>query len=424
MSLVTLSVFPLAVLAAVAEKAFLKGYTGDVELAHFKATKLAGEAVANVRTVAAFCAEEKILSLFEGELESAKRQSQLRGQVSGFTFGIAKFVQFSSYALALWYGLRLVRHEDTDPGHVVRVFFVLLVAAIMVGDAIGIVPDLVKGGSALKSVFVVLDRETQIDPDDENATNLAAVKGEIELKKVHFSYPARLDVPIFKNFSLRVAAGTSVALVGPSGCGKSTVISLIERFYDPVRGSVMVDGVDIRNYNLKSLRRHVGLVQQEPALFATTIYDNILYGNAEATLAEVEVAARAANAHDFISGLPEGYKTFVGERGAQLSGGQKQRVAIARAILRNPAILLLDEATSALDTEAEKLVQEAIEKLMDGRTVVVIAHRLSTIQSVDSIVVLQDGAVVEQGCHSELLSKPYGAYSRLVALQNQRTAAS
>lgn len=245
------------------------------------------------------------------------------------------------------------------------------------------------------------------------------VNGEIELRHVVFNYPSRNEVPIFKDFNLRVRAGSSLALVGASGAGKSTVISLILRFYDPLSGRVIIDGKDIRRFRLRSLRKHMGLVQQEPALFATSIYDNIRYGREDATESEIVEAAKVANAHTFISALPKGYRTSVGERGIQLSAGQKQRVAIARAVLRKPAILLLDEATSSLDAQSEMLVQDALNQIMVGRTTVMIAHRLSTVQNADSIAVVQDGMVAEQGSHQDLIGTPASIYAHLVHQQNR-----
>lgn len=241
---------------------------------------------------------------------------------------------------------------------------VLVIAAFAIAETLSLAPDLVKGSQAVRSVFHVLDRETEINANDPTAEVVDNIKGDIELKHVTFAYPTRPDALIFKDLSLKVQAGRSLALVGSSGSGKSSVIALLERFYDPLSGRVLIDGKDIRRLHLRSLRRRMALVSQEPALFATTIYENILYGRDGATEQEVHAAAMAANAHNFISALPDSYKTQVGERGVQLSGGQKQRVAIARAVLKNPAVLLLDEATSALDAESEKIVQEALDRLM------------------------------------------------------------
>ncbi len=236
------------------------------------------------------------------------------------------------------------------------------------------------------------------------------VLGEIQLQHVDFAYPSRPEILIFRDFSLHVPAGKTVALVGSSGSGKSTVVQLIERFYDPQAGAVLLDGRDLRTLPLRWLRNQVGLVSQEPTLFATTIYENIAIGLPGCSGEEVEAAARAANAHGFVSNLPLGYQTQVGERGVQLSGGQKQRIAIARAILKGPKVMLLDEATSALDTRSEALVQAALDRLVVGRTTVVVAHRLSTVQGADAIAVVQGGVVAQLGTHKELLRDETGGW--------------
>ena len=238
----------------------------------------------------------------------------------------------------------------------------------------------------------------------------------IRLKDVTFAYPTRPDIKVMENFSIDIEVGKTYALVGPSGCGKSTIIQLIQRFYDPLSGEVFVGGKDVRQLNTKWLRQHIGVVSQEPVLFDTTIAENIKYGKEGSTVAEVETAAKNANAHDFISALPEGYNTLVGEGGTQLSGGQKQRIAIARALIRDPKILLLDEATSALDTESEAIVQQALDAARAGRTTIVIAHRLSTIQNADVIASISNGKIVEKGTHSELMDKG-GLYYELVTAQ-------
>ncbi|KAL2925301.1 ABC transporter B family member 19 [Bienertia sinuspersici] len=379
---------------------------------------IAGEGVSNIRTVAAFNAQEKILSLFCHELRAPQKRSLRRSLTSGGLFGISQLALYGSEALILWYGAHLVSKGLSTFSKVIKVFVVLVITANSVAETVSLAPEIIRGGEAVGSVFSVLDRTTRIDPDDSEAEPVESVRGEVEFRHVDFSYPTRPDILVFNDFNLRIRAGQSQALVGASGSGKSSVIALIERFYDPNHGKVMIDGKDIRRLNLKSLRQKIGLVQQEPALFAASILDNIAYGKeGVATEAEVIEAARAANVHGFVSALPEGYKTTVGERGVQLSGGQKQRIAIARAVLKDPAILLLDEATSALDAESECVLQEALERLMKGRTTVLVAHRLSTIRGVNSIGVVQDGRIVEQGSHSELISRPEGAYSRLLQLQ-------
>lgn len=416
-SLLILATFPLLVLANFAQQLSLKGFAGDTAKAHAKTSMIAGEGVSNIRTVAAFNAQNRILSLFCHELRLPQMRSLGRSQTAGLLFGVSQLALYASEALILWYGAHLVSRGMSTFSKVIKVFVVLVITANSVAETVSLAPEIIRGGEAVGSVFSILDCQTRIDPDDPEAEQVGSLRGEIELRHVDFAYPSRPDVVVFKDLNLRIRAGHSQALVGASGSGKSSVIALIERFYDPIAGKVMIDGKDIRRLNLKSLRLKIGLVQQEPALFAANILDNIAYGKEGATEAEVIEAARTANVHGFVSALPDGYKTPVGERGVQLSGGQKQRIAIARAVLKDPAILLLDEATSALDPESECVLQEALERLMRGRTTVLVAHRLSTIRGVDSIGVVQDGRIVEQGSHAELVSRPEGAYSRLLQLQ-------
>ncbi|KAH0878680.1 hypothetical protein HID58_066074 [Brassica napus] len=409
--------FPLLIAASLTEQLFLKGFGGDYTRAYSKATSVAREAIENIRTVASFGAEKTISEQFACELRKPTKNAFLRGHISGFGYGLSQCLAFCSYALGLWYISVLIKREETNFADSIKSFMVLLVTAYSVAETLALTPDIVKGTQALRSVFRVLQRETEIHPDKPNSILVTQIKGNIEFRNVGFVYPARLDIPIFQNLNLKVSAGKSLAVVGPSGSGKSTVIGLIMRFYDVNYGKLCIDGEDIKTLNLRSLRKKLALVQQEPALFSTTIHENIKYGNENASEAEIIEAAKAANAHEFISRMGEGYKTHVGEKGVQLSGGQKQRVAIARAVLKDPSVLLLDEATSALDTTSEKLVQEALDKLMKGRTTVLVAHRLSTIRKADTIAVLHKGRVVEKGTHRELVSKSDGFYKKLTSLQ-------
>lgn len=419
-ALLILATFPLIVLANFAQQLSLKGFAGDTAKAHAKTSMIAGEGVSNIRTVAAFNAQNKILYLFSQELRIPRRHSLSRSQTSGFLFGLSQLALYGSEALILWYGAHLVRSGVSTFSRVIKVFVVLVVTANSVAETVSLAPEIVRGGESIRSVFSILNRSTRIDSDDPEAEPVDSIRGEIELRHVDFAYPSRPEISIFKDLNIRIRAGQSQALVGASGSGKSSVIALIERFYDPTAGKVMIDGKDIRRLNLKSLRWKIGLVQQEPVLFAATIFDNIAYGKDNTTEEEVIEAARAANVHGFVSELPDGYKTPVGERGVQLSGGQKQRIAIARAVLKDPAVLLLDEATSALDAESECVLQEALDRLMRGRTTVLVAHRLSTIRGVDCVGVVQEGRIIEIGSHAELVARPDGAYSRLLQLQNHR----
>lgn len=289
--------------------------------------------------------------------------------------------------------------------------------AVGISQSSSLAPDSSKAKTATASIFAILDRISNIDPSDESGMTLEDVKGEIQLKHISFKFPTRPDIQIFQYLSLTISSGKTVALVGESGSGKSTVISLLQRFYDPDSGHITLDGVEIQTLQLKWLRQQMGLVGQQPVLFNDTIRANIAYGKeGRASEAEIVAASELANAHRFISGLQQGYDAVVGERGVQLSGGQKQRVAIARAIVKNPKILLLDEATSALDAESERVVQDALDRVMVQRTTVVVAHRLSTIKGADIIAVVKDGVIVEKGKHETLINVKDGFYASLVAL--------
>ncbi|KAJ0968043.1 hypothetical protein J5N97_024960 [Dioscorea zingiberensis] len=417
LTLVILATFPLLITANISEQLFLKGFGGNLSKAYLKANMLATEAVSNIRTVASFCLEDKLVKLYASALDAPAKRSLQQGHIMGIFYGISQFFLFSSYALALWYGSVLMSKELISFPSLIKSFMILVVTAFSMAEALALAPDIIKGSQMAESVFELMDRKTEVVSD--TGVDAGRFIGMVEIKGVEFCYPSRPDDVIFRDLDLKVNAGKTMALVGMSGSGKSTVLSLILRFYDPTTGKVMIDGKDIRKFHLKSLRKQIGLVQQEPALFATTIYDNISYGKDDASETEVIEAAKIANAHSFISALPEGYVTKVGERGVQLSGGQKQRIAIARAVIKNPTILLLDEATSALDVESERTVQQALDRVMKTRTTIMVAHRLSTVQNADDISVMQDGKIVEQGSHKTLVERTDGAYYKLINLQQQ-----
>lgn len=416
LAILMIAVQPLTILCFYTRKVLLTSMSSKSGKAQNRGSQMAAEAVANHRTITALCSKDTVLALFaatqRGTLKEGIRQSWL----AGFGIASAQSLTFLTWALDFWYGGKLVEQGLISSGSVFKTFFILVSTGRVIAEAGSMTSDLAKGSSALKSVFGILDRVTKINPDDSEQIKPLNIQGDIEFRKVSFAYPTRPNMIILNEFSLKINRGSSLALVGQSGSGKSTVIALIERFYDPFQGMITIDGLDVKTLNLRCIREFIALVGQEPTLFGGTIRDNILYGRPNATESEIIEAAKAANAHTFISCLKDGYETYCGERGVQLSGGQKQRIAIARAIIKNPAILLLDEATSALDGQSEKAVQQALDTVMVGRTTLLVAHRLSTIQSADSIAVVQNGAIIEQGIHAELMNKG-GAYSNLVRIQ-------
>ncbi|XP_057461232.1 putative multidrug resistance protein [Actinidia eriantha] len=420
LALVMMATQPLLIGSFYSRSVLMKSMSEKTRKAQKEGSQLASEAVINHRTISAFSSQKRILGLFQATLEGPKKESIRQSWFAGVGLFSSQFLAAASTALAYWYGGKLLADGLITPERLFQAFLVLLFTAYTIAEAGSMTKDLSRGNNAVSSVFAILDRITEIEPNNSYNVdaNKISIRGKVELRNVFFAYPSRPDQLIFKGLSLKISAGTSVALVGQSGSGKSTVIGLIERFYDPLKGSLSIDERDIKDYNLRALRSHIALVSQEPTLFAGTIRENIAYGKKNAKESEIRQAAMLANAHEFISGMKDGYETFCGERGMQLSGGQKQRVALARAILKNPTILLLDEATSALDSVSESLVQEALEKMMVGRTCIVVAHRLSTIEKSNSIAVIKEGKVVEQGSHSDLLSAGRnGAYYSLVKLQ-------
>ncbi|ONI27768.1 hypothetical protein PRUPE_1G104100 [Prunus persica] len=417
LAFIILVLMPLLGLTGYAQVKFLKGFSADAKKMYEDASQVANDAVGSIRTIASFCAEEKVIELYQKKCEGPIKTGIRRGLISGIGFGLSFFFLFSVYACSFYAGARLVAAGKTTFSDVFRVFFALAMTAIGVSQSGSLAPNLGKVKSSAASIFAILDRKSKIDSSDESGTTIENVKGEIELRHVSFKYPTRPDVPIFQDLCLTIHHGKTVALVGESGSGKSTVVSLLQRFYDPDSGHITLDGFEIQKLQLKWLRQQMGLVSQEPVLFNDTIRANIAYGKeGNATEAEIIAAAELANAHKFISSLQQGYDTIVGERGIQLSGGQKQRVAIARAIMKAPKILLLDEATSALDAESERVVQDALDRIMVDRTTIVVAHRLSTIKGADVIAVVKNGVIAEKGKHETLIGIKDGIYASLVAL--------
>ncbi|KAF9592904.1 hypothetical protein IFM89_018620 [Coptis chinensis] len=383
LALIILVLIPLIGVNGYVQMKFMKGFSADAKMMYEEASQVANDAVGSIRTVASFCAEEKVMQLYKKKCEGPMKTGIRQGLISGIGFGISFFLLFNVYATSFYAGARLVDAGKTTFSDVFRVFFALTMAALGISQSSSLAPDSSKAKTSTASIFGILDRKSKIDSSDESGMTVE----------------------------------NTVALVGESGSGKSTVISLLQRFYDPDSGHITLDGIEIQKFQLRWLRLQMGLVSQEPVLFNETIRANIAYGKeGDATETEILAAAELANAHKFISGLQQGYDTVVGERGIQLSGGQKQRVAIARAMVKAPKILLLDEATSALDAESERVVQDALDKVMVNRTTVVVAHRLSTIKNADVIAVVKNGVIAEKGKHNDLINVKDGVYASLVAL--------
>ncbi|MDD4973980.1 MAG: ABC transporter transmembrane domain-containing protein [Bacteriovorax sp.] len=379
-----------------------------------EASIVADETISGIRTVKSFVQEEAEVIRYNSRLEIALDRAKKRVKTIALFMTVAMVVGFGAISFVLWYGGHQVVTGVLSIGDLTQFLLYLMIVAIGVGSLGGLWGDIMAGIGASKRVFDIIELEPFLNDSGKKITTLA---GTIEFKDVSFCYPMRANVEVLKKINFKINTGEMIALVGPSGSGKTTIGSLIPRFYELNSGEILIDNEDYRNFNPYSLREHIGIVSQEPILISSTIKDNIRYSRPNATEQEVRTAARDANALDFIEAFPEGFNTLVGEKGIQLSGGQKQRVAIARALLKSPKILILDEATSNLDTASESLVQEALNRLMKGRTTLVIAHRLSTIKEANKIFVLDKGEIIQTGTHDELILDHLGLYYHLLQRQ-------
>ncbi|XP_039763141.1 multidrug resistance protein homolog 49-like [Pararge aegeria] len=426
LTLACVTVVPFSITASVIlSKYQTKSSIRELE-SYSQAGKQAEEVLKSIRTVVAFGGESKEVDRYRRLLEPAERYGKKRGLYTGLGTGFNWVLTYSLNAIGLTYGTRLVLLDLDKPTderkYLVGILFSILFSVYMATQSITFcVPHsevFASARGAAASIFKLLDREPTIDSLKHTGVSPRRVLGDISLEDVHFSYPSRPNVKVLQGFSIHIKAGECVALVGASGCGKSTILQLLQRLYDPLVGSVKLDGRNLKNLNLSWLRSSLGVVGQEPVLFRGTIHDNIAIGSPEATREDVERVADMAYAHDFITHLRNGYDTVIGERGASLSGGQKQRIAIARSLLREPAVLLLDEATSALDPHSERQVQAALDRASVGRTTLMVSHRLSTIVNADRIICMDQGAIVEQGTHEELM-KAKSFYYKLVTTGNE-----
>ncbi|MFH6959957.1 ABC transporter ATP-binding protein [Flavobacterium aquidurense] len=417
LTLLMLAVVPLVAVAAVIFGRFIRKYSKQVQDQVAESQVIVEETMQGISIVKAFANEWYEVARYKGKISEVVKLAIKGGKYRGYFASFIIFCLFGAIVAVVWYGVRLSIAGEMSVGQLIS--FVLY--STFVGASFGGIAELYaqiqKAIGATERVFELLEETPEKINATQNAAPLEKIKGNVSFKNVAFSYPSRKEVQVLKDVNFTAEFGQKIAIVGPSGAGKSTISSLLLRFYDIESGEITVDGKNIYDYDLENLRGNMSIVPQDVILFGGTIKENIAYGKPDATHEEIMLAAKQANALNFVEGFPEKFETVVGERGVKLSGGQRQRIAIARALLKNPSILILDEATSSLDSESEKLVQEALEVLMEGRTSIIIAHRLSTIRNADKILVLDNGKITEQGTHQELINLENGTYKNLSNLQ-------
>jgi ABC-type multidrug transport system fused ATPase/permease subunit len=416
LTLMMLAVVPLVAVAAVIFGRFIRKYSKKVQDTVAESQVIVEETLQGISNVKAFANEWYEIARYRGKINEIVKIAIKGGLYRGYFASFIIFCLFGAIVAVVWLGVTLSISGEMSVGELIS--FVLY--STFVGASFGGVAELYaqiqKAIGATERVFELMD-ETPENINTIEKKNIVKIRGDVAFQNVAFSYPSRKEIKVLRNVSFTAGYGQKIALVGPSGVGKSTIASLLLRFYDIDSGNILIDGKHISHYDLENLRGNMSIVPQDVILFGGSIRENIAYGKPEATDEEIFVAAKQANALHFINGFPEQFDTMVGERGIKLSGGQRQRIAIARALLKNPSILILDEATSSLDSESEKLVQEALEILMEGRTSIIIAHRLATIRKADKILVIDQGTIIEQGTHQQLLGIENGLYKNLSNLQ-------
>ena len=417
LSLIMLGTVPVMAIIAVIFGRYIRKLSKNAQDFTAESNSIIEEALSGIANVKAFTNEVFNLNRFRINTQKMRDLNVKSGLWRGVFVSFIIFCLFGAIVFIIWQGMMMT--QGAHPSLPKEGFYQFILFTILMGASIGSLPELYaniqKSIGAVENLIEIM--ATPTEQELVSGVEKPTITGDVIMNDVNFQYPQRPDLPVLNGINFSIAQNQTLAVVGSSGAGKSTLASLLLRYYDQQDGSILFDGIDSRKIDLAYLRKHIAIVPQEVMLFADTIKENIRFGRPEATDNELIEAAKAANAWDFIQSFPEGLETQVGDRGIQLSGGQKQRIAIARAILKNPAILILDEATSALDSESEKLVQDALDRLMTNRTSVVIAHRLSTIRKAHKIIVLQEGKIIEEGTHEELLLK-HGAYTRFVELQN------
>lgn len=419
LTLIMLGSLPVVILIAIVIGKKVKSYSKDTQSSISDSNVIVEETLTAIQSVKAFANEYFEVNRYTHKVDEVRKIAMRGVYARGFMSSFIIFAIFGAFILVIWQAAKLMETGEMSMGDLTTFLFYTIFVGASIGGSADLYSRLQKGVGSTEDLLDIFSENTEEISLTHKPQKLTQFKGQLAFKNVGFHYPSRPELEVLKDISFSVDTGERLALVGQSGAGKSTLVSLIMRFFNAQSGTISMDGKSIYDYDLSQLRNEMAIVPQEVILFGGTIKENIAYGNPEASLNEIKVAAKKANAIAFIESFPAGFDTLVGERGIQLSGGQRQRIAIARAVLKDPKILILDEATSALDSESEKLVQDALDQLMHGRTSIVIAHRLSTIRKANQILVMKDGEIIERGTHQELIALENGTYKNLNELQLQ-----